>query len=77
VRDFVTAIALLTLAACTAPPVDTQPARNPQIAAHCRLLAYREDRGWLATGLPSMLIVTAMANNRRQDIYDACLEAGE
>jgi hypothetical protein len=40
-------------------------------------MALREDRGWLATGLPSMLIVTAMANNRRQDIYDACLAAGE
>jgi hypothetical protein len=79
-RLAIAASVLLALSGCASPAPMSGPTTtttNPQIAARCRLLAYHEDHGWLATGLPSMLIVTAMASNRRQEIFNACLEAGE
>ena len=39
-------------------------------------MAYKEDRGHFAWGLTAMLITQANADARRQEIYDACLEAG-
>jgi hypothetical protein len=65
---------LATLASCAAP-VNTRAA-DPQLAARCKLMAYKEDRGHFAWGLTAMLITEANADARRQDIYDACLAAG-
>ena len=64
----------LLLAGCQVP-VDTHGVASRQ-AGRCELMANQEDRGHIAFGLVPMLIAAHDANQRRQDVYDACMEAG-
>jgi hypothetical protein len=66
---------LAVLTGCTIPIDIHSGIANTQLAAHCKLLAYSEDRSYFAMGLTAMLITQANETARRQAIYDACLEA--
>jgi hypothetical protein len=47
-----------------------------QIAGRCKLMTYGEERGHVSFGLIPMAISAYNTNQRRQEIYDACLAAG-
>jgi hypothetical protein len=68
---------LLALAACAAPAPMSGPTTNPQLVAHCKLMALRDEGSIAFTGIPSLLITTTLQSNRRQGIFNACLEARE
>jgi hypothetical protein len=67
-------IALIALSGC-AVPVDTRGAAT-QTAGRCKLMTYGEERGHVSFGLIPMAISAYNTNQRRQEIYDACLAAG-
>ena len=74
------AILCVALAAC-ASPLNTRGV-SADLAGRCKLMAYKEDRGVLAlgylgaSGLAAMAITQANGDARRQEIFDACVEAG-
>jgi hypothetical protein len=65
---------VLALSGC-AVPVDTRGAAT-QTAGRCKLMTYGEERGHVSFGLIPMAISAYNTNQRRQEIYDACLAAG-
>jgi hypothetical protein len=70
-------VILLALSACVTP-IDTHGV-DAQTAGRCKLQAYQEDQqnaSMARHGAIGMAIIQSNENTRRQEIFDACLEAG-
>lgn len=64
----------VTITGCAAP-INTQGVES-RTAARCTLMAHQEDRSHVAFGLIPAMIVQHNADQRRQEIFDACVAAG-
>jgi hypothetical protein len=76
-KHIITAAALAGLVGCVAP-IDTH-GTNTQIAGQCKLVAYQTDQTTqqgVRHGVVGFAIAQSNENVRRQEIFDACLEAG-
>jgi hypothetical protein len=72
----VTALGLLACG-CVAP-IETQGVAS-QLAGHCKLVAYQTDQTAQqnhATGALGFAIAQSNENVRRQEIFNACVQAG-
>jgi hypothetical protein len=70
-------VILLALNGCVTP-IDTHGV-DAQTAGRCKLQAYQEDQqnaSMARHGAIGMAIIQSNENTRRQEIFDACLEAG-
>jgi hypothetical protein len=72
------AVALASLAAGCVTPIETGGA-DARLAGHCKLVAYQIDQTaeqGVRHGAFGFVITQSNENARRQEIYNACVQAG-